>query len=85
MDSGIELSIITNGSMLSGKKAQILAKAKWVRISMDSMIPQTYAQNRGISENAIGILKNNIKEFAKMKDPYCELGINFVIGKENYK
>lgn len=35
--AGIDLSIITNGSMLKGKKAELLAKAKWVRISIDSI------------------------------------------------
>lgn len=82
---GIDLSIITNGSMLNGRKAEILAHAKWVRISIDSIIPKKYAKNRGISDNAIEILLNNIGEFAKIKDDNCELGVNFVVGKENYK
>lgn len=85
LKAGIDLSIITNGSMLTGKKAQILAKAKWVRISIDSILPENYAKIRGISEDAMGILLKNIEEFAKIKDDNCELGINFVIGKENYK
>lgn len=81
---GIDLSIITNGSLLSGKKAEILANAKWVRISIDSIIPQNYAKNRGIPENALGNLLKNIENFAKMKNSDCEFGINFVISKENY-
>lgn len=82
---GIDLSIITNGSILTGRKAEILTQAKWVRISIDSIIPQNYAKNRGISENAIEVLLKNIEEFAKMKNDNCELGVNFVVGKENYK
>ena len=85
LEAGIDLSIITNGSMLAGKKAQILAKAKWVRISVDSIIPENYAKIRGISENAMDTLLKNIGEFAKIKDEACEFGVNFVIGKENYK
>ena len=85
LEKGIDLSIITNGSMLAGKKAQILSKAKWVRISIDSIVPENYAKIRGISENAMSILLENIESFAKIKDTTCELGINFVIGKENYK
>ena len=84
LKAGIDLSIITNGSMLTGKKAHILAKAKWVRISIDSIISENYARIRGISENALEILLRNIEEFAKIKDKKCELGINFVVGKENY-
>ena len=82
--SGIDLSIITNGSMLKGKKAELLAKAKWVRISIDSINADSYAQIRGIGEDALPELLKNIEAFARIKDHKCELGINFVIGKENY-
>ncbi len=85
LQTGIDLSIITNGSLLTGKKAQILAKAKWVRISIDSINPENYAKIRGISGNSMEKLLKNIEEFAKIKSKDCELGVNFVIGKENYK
>ena len=85
LELGIDLSIITNGSMLNGRKAEILAHAKWVRISIDSIIPENYAKNRGISERALGDLLRNIEEFSKIKDDNCEFGVNFVVGKENYK
>ncbi|MCI8982151.1 MAG: radical SAM protein [Hungatella sp.] len=85
LENNIDLSIITNGSMLTGNKAEILSKAKWVRISVDSIIPEHYARIRGISQNAMEILQKNIKEFSMIKNDNCELGINFVIGKENYK
>lgn len=85
LEAGIDLSIITNGSMLAGRKAEILAKAKWVRISIDSIIRENYAKIRGISEDAMDTLLKNIGEFAKIKDKECEFGVNFVIGRENYK
>lgn len=85
LELGIDLSIITNGSMLNGRRAKILARAKWVRISIDSIIPENYAKNRGISENAVENLLKNIEEFARIKNGKCELGVNFVVGKENYK
>lgn len=84
LDAGIDLSIITNGSMLKGRNAELLTKAKWVRISIDSIDASNYAAIRGIGENALPDLLKNIEEFAKIKNKECELGINFVIGKENY-
>lgn len=84
LKAGIDLSIITNGSMLKGKKAELLAKAKWVRISIDSINAASYAKIRGITENALPELLRNIEAFSKCKDDTCELGINFVISKENY-
>ena len=84
LQAGIDLSIITNGSMLQGKKAELLAKAKWVRISIDSIDEGNYAKIRGIGCDALPQLLENIAAFANIKDETCELGINFVIGKENY-
>lgn len=82
---GIDLSIITNGSLLDGKKAQLLSKAKWVRISLESGCEQTYDRIRGIKDGSFEKLCRNIKDFAALKDDSCELGINFVVGPENYK
>ena len=84
LSAGIDLSIITNGSMLKGRRAELLAKAKWVRISIDSINAAKYAEIRGIGKDALPCLLNNIESFARIKDKSCELGINFVIGKENY-
>lgn len=83
-DAEIDLSIITNGSLLKGKKAELLARAKWVRISIDSINANSYASIRGIGSQGLFELLNNIETFAKQKENKCELGINFVIGKENY-
>lgn len=85
LDAGIDLSIITNGILLKEKKAELLSRAKWVRISQESGYAQTYSKIRGVKEEAFDILCENIKSFAKMKDRECELGINFVIGPNNYK
>lgn len=83
LEAGIELSIITNGQLLKEEKAEILANAKWVRISCDSANAKTYAKIRKIDELAFDELCQNIKEFAKIKKDYCEFGINFVVNHEN--
>ncbi len=85
LEAGIDLSIITNGSLLTGKKAELLSKAKWVRISLDSGCAETYSKIRGVGENAYEKLCENIKSFSKLKNLNCELGVNYVIGPENYK
>lgn len=84
LEAGIDLSVITNGSMLKGRKAELLAQAKWVRISIDSIDAASYAKIRGIGKDALPGLLKNIEDFAGIKNDTCELGINFVIGKENY-
>jgi molybdenum cofactor biosynthesis enzyme MoaA len=83
LGNGIQISIITNGQRLCGDSANILKDAKWVRISIDSVNSDMYSKIRGVSLQAFDEVCNNIKEFSKIKNSDCELGINFVISKEN--
>ncbi len=79
----IDLSLITNGQLLCGKKADLLSRAKWVRISMDSCKSKTFSKIRGISEKSFHVIATNIRAFAKKKNKSCELGINFVVTHQN--
>lgn len=84
LQKNIDLSIITNGSLLKGKRAELLARAKWVRISVESVNDEMYSSIRGIKEGAFTELCHNIEAFAKIKNMDCELGINMVVNAENY-
>lgn len=84
LKAGIDLSIITNGSLLDGRKAELLANAKWVRISQESGCGETYSRIRGVKGDAFEKLCRNMEAFAKAKGLECELGVNFVIGPDNY-
>lgn len=79
IENGIELSIITNGQKLNGERAELLKNAKWVRISLDACNPETFAKSKRISEKMFNELIENIRNFVKIKNPKCELGINFVV------
>lgn len=83
LNAGIDLSIITNGQILKDARAQVLADAKWVRISFDSANAETYAKVRQLPMTAFDEVCENIRKFAKIKNKNCELGINFVINHEN--
>lgn len=84
LNAGIDLSIITNGTMLKGKSAELLAKAKWVRISIDSSNDELYSSMRSVPKGMFNDLCENIKKFSQIKSMKCELGINFVVNKENH-
>src|SRR3989344_4611608 len=75
LDAGINLSIITNGQCLEGKKAEILSKAHWVRISSDASDAASFSKIRKVPERWFYKLTENIKQFAQIKNPECELGI----------
>lgn len=84
LDFGINLSIITNGQSLNEKKAEILSQANWVRISSDASDAESFSKIRRVPEDFFYKLTSNIKNFAKIKNPECELGINFVVHKTNF-
>ena len=83
LEAGIDLSIITNGQLLKGERAEVLAKAKWVRISFDSADAETYARVRNLPLKAFDEVCENIRRFSEEKQDGCELGVNFVVNHEN--
>lgn len=84
LDAGIDLSIITNGSLLSGKRAELLSHAKWVRISLESVNDEEYCRIRGIKKGSFDKLCDNIAAFSEIKDKTCEFGINMVVNADNH-
>ena len=81
---GIDLSIITHGELIKDRRAELLSKAKWVRISMDSCKAETYSKIRSLKDKSFYTVSENMKNFKKIKESYCELGVNFVIHHLNY-
>ncbi len=84
LDAGIDLSIITNGQLLNGERAELLKQAKWVRVSCDAAEEATYAEIRNLPKDALTKICNNIASFAENKPDSCELGVNYVIHHKNY-
>jgi MoaA/NifB/PqqE/SkfB family radical SAM enzyme len=82
---GIDLSIITNGQSLNGRKAELLSQSEWVRISADYCNGKLFTEHRKVPEKMFEIEKKNIENFAKIKKPECELGINFLVTHLNGK
>jgi MoaA/NifB/PqqE/SkfB family radical SAM enzyme len=81
---GIDLSIITNGQLLRGRRAEVLAAAKWVRVSVDYTTAGQMALSRRVPERLFDEVLDNIRQFAKIKQPACDLGVNYIIHRQNY-
>lgn len=79
LNLGIDLSIITNGQSLNGRKAEFLSQAEWVRISADYCNQDLFVNHRKISKEFFEKEKENIARFSKIKKPGCELGVNFLV------
>ena len=83
--AGIKVAMLTNGGLLQGKIARLLAeRASWVRISMDAADAETYRRIRNVDLEEFDRVCENISDFARMKRDDCQLGVNFVVGEENY-
>ena len=80
---GIDLSIITNGQLLTGERAEALAYAKWVRVSMDYTTPAQMAHSRVVPERLFDQVLDNLQTFARAKRPGCDLGVNFIVHRDN--
>jgi MoaA/NifB/PqqE/SkfB family radical SAM enzyme len=80
---GIDLSIITNGQLLSGDRAAALAYAKWVRVSMDYTTGAQMARTRVVPERLFDQVLENLQTFARLKRPGCDLGVNFIVHRDN--
>lgn len=81
--AGIDLALITNGSLLCDAAAEEFYQAKWVRVSFDSPVPSVYSKLRGVHEQEFHKVLSNIKSFAFHKNTNCTLGINFVVSHQN--
>ncbi len=84
LDNNLKLSIITNGQLLLGKSAELLAKAHWVRVSIDSCDGETFSKIRGKPPSWFDQIKENMTKFAQIKDSKCALQINFVVHEHNF-
>ena len=77
----LDCSMITNGQDLNGENIELLADAKWIRVSFDTCQSETYKKIRKV--DTFDQVVSNIEQFARKKNKDCVLGINCVISKEN--
>lgn len=81
---GIKVGVLTNGSLLKGQVAAILAKkADWVRISMDAANRDAYALARNTGTREFDSVCANIRDFSRRRKNRCQLGVNFIITLRN--
>ncbi len=83
LSRGMGLSIITNGQLLEGDRADILARADWVRISMDYWNADMFEKTRRVKREGFYKTIGNITKFAN-SGRSCELQASYIITEHNY-
>lgn len=81
---GLDNSVITNGQLLSGERAEALKNAKWIRVSMDYHDEDSFEKSRRVPSKLMGEIFKNIRNFAKIKNKNCDLAVNFIVTQENH-
>lgn len=84
LENNIDLSIITNGQLLNGDRARVLAKAKWVRVSMDYTSSKQMIDFRNVSAKSFDEVITNLYNFSKIKNSDCDLAVNYIVHKDNF-
>lgn len=83
LEHGIDISIITNGQLLRSERAEVLTRAKWVRVSMDYTSAKQMALSRRVPERMFTDVLDNLRAFAAIKESTCDLSVNYIIHREN--
>jgi MoaA/NifB/PqqE/SkfB family radical SAM enzyme len=82
-DSPVRFATLTNGALLSGEAAELLAHhGTWVRISLDGWDGPSYARYRQVEVGAFSRLMDNIAAFKKLGGP-CYLGASLIVDSDN--
>lgn len=83
-DGGVKLAMLTNGGLLKGDIAGLLARrATWVRISMDAADAGCYARARAVPVGEFEKICDNIHSFAGLAGRRSVLGVNFIVTRDN--
>ena len=85
---GLEVGLVTNGVKLTPKLIDLLAKAVWVRVSVDASNVDSYMSIRRVPVMHYNRVWDNIKALAQRKKDIgsnLTIGVGFVVTKENYK
>lgn len=92
---GIEIGLITNGSVLTDSRIDDIAKHfRWVRFSMDAGTPQIHRNMHRTSHNdferrletlkKLVVLRKTYQRIPSKQDEGLTIGVNFVITNENF-
>lgn len=81
--NGLGLSLLTNGQLLSGGRAESLCDADWVRVSIDYCDAEAMHRSRGVPRSMFKSIEENLRLFSKNKSSECDLYVNFIITNTN--
>lgn len=98
LDRGMSLALVTNGTMLhrptewltkslGTSRFALLARASWVRVSLDAAFAENYTSIRRVHPNTFEHVLQNLRLFVAevaRQSTKCRVGFGFVVTLENH-
>ena len=84
LNAGIDLAVVSNGSLWTESHVDCLRKAKWIRLSLDAGLANTYGSIRGVSPLYHERVRKIIRMLTHPKERPT-IGVGFVINRSNWK
>ena len=86
LELGLDLALVTNGLLLAGETIDVLARATFVRFSLDAGTPATYARVHRTRPEEFHRVLRNIRSLAVRRNGSKGLavGVNFVVTQDNW-
>lgn len=81
--TSIKFATLTNGALLTGEPAEILARSgTWVRVSMDGWDDASYTHYRGAPAGEYTKILGNMERFMALNGK-CILGVSLIVDQDN--
>jgi len=81
---GMKFSLVSNGARIDQHLAPLVAKASWVRISLDAATEETYCSIRRVPASHWKAAQNAVR-LIKAQGTGCVLGVGFVVTPDNWR
>ena len=89
IEKGLDLSLVSNGTVMRDGVPEILAQGSWVRFSVDAGNSSSYASIREVPESFFDKTLSNIRKVVEAREKEADsslvIGVGFVVTKENWK
>jgi sulfatase maturation enzyme AslB (radical SAM superfamily) len=83
--NGIDIGLVTNGSKISDKRAELIRKyGTWCRVSMDAATQDTHKKLHRTANEDFARRIENIKKLTTDKPDSLTVGISFIINQDNF-
>jgi MoaA/NifB/PqqE/SkfB family radical SAM enzyme len=88
LDSGILLSLVSNGYRWRDRLFPLIPRMLWLRVSVDAGCAKTYSEIRRVPEHAFEKVLGNVKRAAaeiQLANSKTALGVGFTVTPENWR